>query len=123
MSKTVLTKKMQENLLAQFLRQAEMAAIRAGEENGEDGGTCNRDAVLLYASRKGALVRAAARRIGLETWTTSHMGRQHHYVQFTLYGQGNLRSRMMTAAYRVLRAREETLSTMGITPVGYYAMD
>jgi len=110
--------------LVQVMRDAATAAIDADPGEGNDGGTCNLDtpAFRIHRAQKQD-IELAAERAGV---TVSEFkwwgGERWWWLNVPLYGQGNRRSAMMTAAQRVLNGVGPDC-VKGWHACGYYAMD
>lgn len=117
--------------LADLFRRAEDAAVHADPGDGfeNDGGTCNMDTPAFRIDRMPkTVIEEAARRAGVSvcefTWFG---GRRWYWLNVTMNGQGNRRSKMMTAAQRVLNDACPDAGRVGIhsgfKACGYYQMD
>jgi len=108
--------------LVEAFRRASAAAIAADAP--DDGGTCNFDtpAFRIKGAQEGQL-KSAAREAGVEIHRISERGywAGFYWVWVPMSGQGNRRSRSMSAAQKVLD--EYVGQIPGFEARGYYQMD
>lgn len=99
-----------------------VAALRAANDAAKaargtvDGGTCNMDTPVLFTRRREAFVAKAAAEAGVIVRKGSWMGRVCYFVQVEYEGQGDMRTRMVEAATKALKAA-------GLAAQTYYQMD
>lgn len=101
--------------LAEALKAAAIAAQAASQ--GEDGGTCNLDSVILRVPKgtRFDTIKSAAVLAGINVSETTWFGRGF-FLNFDVRGQGNARSRGAEAASHLLQER-------GYRTSMYYQMD
>lgn len=113
-----------KELLVDVFRRAEAAALAAdpGEGLENDGGACNFDTPVFFL--KGARladVMGAALAVGIGVTRSTWMGRPTYFLNVTMRGQGDRRTKMGRAAYDVLKAAEPTIP--GLRVAFYQQMD
>lgn len=93
------------------IQRANTAAIEAARKNPDDGGTCNLDSVIIKLDRwKAEDIKAVSEATGasishqLSGW---HKG--YRFLGTTAHGQAGLRTRMVEAAEKSLKAENPAL--------------
>jgi hypothetical protein len=88
--------------LAQIFREAQTAADAVQE--GDDGGTCNLDSVVLQPRNSTMRLKKAFELLGWDYGNGFNwLGAKSHFSGLRFRGQGNMRARMAKAAYDYIR--------------------